>query len=70
MSEKEFFRKFIEIYKDFLGDNLISVVLFGSHARGDAKNTSDYDLFIIAVKLPSKTVPEIALYSHSFKRSI
>lgn len=42
----------INCYKNYLGDHLISMVLFGSHARGDSKSTSDYDLFIIAEELP------------------
>ena len=37
-----------------MGDRLISMVLFGSRARGDAKETSDYDLFIVAEELPPK----------------
>jgi len=44
----------VDTYRDYLGDALFSMVLFGSHARGDAKETSDYDLFIIAEKLPEK----------------
>ena len=43
----------VNCYKNYLGDHLISMVLFGSHARGDYKATSDYDLFIIAEELPS-----------------
>ena len=31
-----------------LGERLIAVVLFGSHARGDADEDSDWDLFVIA----------------------
>jgi predicted nucleotidyltransferase len=49
----------VKIYKDYLGDALFSMVLFGSHARGDAKDTSDYDLFIIAEGLPAKPVKRI-----------
>lgn len=44
----------VDCYKDYLSKHLVSVVLFGSHARGDAKETSDYDLFIIAEKIPAK----------------
>jgi predicted nucleotidyltransferase len=44
----------VNCYKNYLGDHLISMVLFGSHARGDSKATSDYDLFIIAEQLPSR----------------
>ena len=49
----------VNIYRDYLGDALFSLVLFGSHARGDAKETSDYDLFIIAEKLPAKPLQRI-----------
>jgi len=46
------FKKIVNCYEDYLGDHLISLVLFGSRARGDAKETSDYDLFIITKELP------------------
>lgn len=42
----------IGAYRDYLGDKLISLVLFGSRARGDASDISDYDLFIVASELP------------------
>ncbi len=45
-------QKVVNCYKNYLGDHLISIVLFGSHARGDAKETSDYDLFIVAKDIP------------------
>jgi predicted nucleotidyltransferase len=48
------FQELVKCYNDYLGDQLISIVLFGSRARGDAQETSDYDLFIIARQLPSK----------------
>lgn len=35
-----------------LGDRLVSIVLFGSVARGDASPSSDIDLLIIAEDLP------------------
>lgn len=34
------------------GDDLVSVVIFGSFARGEAKEGSDLDLLIIVRKLP------------------
>ncbi len=52
-------QQIVKIYKDYLGDALFSMVLFGSHARGDATETSDYDLFIIAERLPAKPVKRI-----------
>lgn len=48
------FKRLVECYKEFLGDCLTSIVLFGSRARGDAKEGSDYDLFIAAEELPIK----------------
>ena len=44
----------VDCYREFLGKNLISIVLFGSQARGEAKETSDYDLFIVARDLPAR----------------
>lgn len=37
-----------------LGERLLSVVLFGSRARGDAVETSDWDMLVIARDLPDK----------------
>jgi predicted nucleotidyltransferase len=37
-----------------LGDRLVAVVLFGSRARGDADEDSDWDLLLIAKELPQK----------------
>ena len=39
-----------------LGERLISIVLFGSRARGDAHADSDWDLLVIARDLPQKTL--------------
>ena len=53
------FQKIVNCYKDYLSNHLVSIVLFGSHARGDAKETSDFDLFIIAEELPVKVFQRI-----------
>jgi uncharacterized protein len=47
-------KRIVDCYKDYMGDHLISMILFGSRARGDAKESSDYDLFIVAEELPPK----------------
>lgn len=54
-------QKIVNCYKDYLGDHLISIILFGSHDRGDAKETSDYDLFIIAEELPPRPFQRVLL---------
>lgn len=38
-----------------LGDSLVAVVLFGSRAREDADEHSDWDLLLIARDLPQKS---------------
>lgn len=47
-----FSKRVVAAYLESLKDNLISIVLFGSHARGGARPESDYDLFIICKQLP------------------
>jgi predicted nucleotidyltransferase len=37
-----------------LGPDLVAVVLFGSRARGDADEASDWDLLVIARDLPAR----------------
>lgn len=37
-----------------LGQRLTAVVLFGSRARGDAREDSDWDLLVIAEELPER----------------
>jgi len=39
---------------DVLGENLVSIVLFGSRARGTAHPHSDIDLLIVARSLPDE----------------
>ncbi len=51
--DSNFKEKLVRCYKEYLGDYLISIVLFGSRARGGAKETSDYDIFLVVEELPS-----------------
>jgi len=46
-------QRYATIAQEILGDNLISVVLFGSVARGQARATSDVDLLVICRELPA-----------------
>ena len=41
--------------KQGLGDHLVAVLLFGSRARGEADEASDWDLLVIAHNLPRRT---------------
>ncbi|MEN3010618.1 MAG: nucleotidyltransferase domain-containing protein [Candidatus Bipolaricaulaceae bacterium] len=44
--------KYAQVARETLGENLTSVVLFGSVARGEAHARSDIDLFVVARSLP------------------
>jgi predicted nucleotidyltransferase len=43
--------------KDAMCDRLIAVVLYGSRARGEASMESDWDLLVIAMDLPVRSLP-------------
>lgn len=45
-------QRYAEIAEEVLGENLTSVVLYGSVARGEASPGSDIDLLIICRELP------------------
>jgi len=47
-------KEFVKVCKKKLGENLVSIVLFGSYAREKHKETSDVDLLVIANKLPKE----------------
>jgi predicted nucleotidyltransferase len=47
-------KKVVEALQTALGTNLLSIVLFGSQARGEARMGSDWDFLIIAEGLPKK----------------
>ena len=49
--EKEIVQRFKERVTEALGDRLDRIVLFGSRARGDAEEDSDFD-FLVTVKKP------------------
>lgn len=48
-----------EEIKDFYKEDLISIVLFGSVARGTFRNDSDIDILIIAKNLPNGRINRI-----------
>ena len=50
--KSEVTKRIVDALRAALGERLIAVVLFGSHARGDADEDSDWDLLVIAQGLP------------------
>jgi uncharacterized protein len=42
--------------REGLGDKLVAVVLFGSRARGEAREGSDWDFLVVARDLPKRTL--------------
>ena len=47
--------------KTLFGEGLISVVLFGSYAKGKQKNRSDIDILVIVDNLPSTRKEKLSL---------
>ncbi len=45
--------RYAQVAQDLLGENLLSVILFGSVARGEAGPGSDIDLLVICRELPN-----------------
>jgi len=46
-TEKAILKQFKDILQQTLGDRLVELRLFGSHARGDADEGSDFDVLVI-----------------------
>ncbi len=42
--------------REGLGEDLVAVVLFGSRARGEAHESSDWDVLVIVRRLPGRTL--------------
>jgi hypothetical protein len=53
-------REYARRLRERLGDRLLSVTLYGSRARGDAREGSDFDL-IVRVRERTEEVRELAL---------
>ncbi len=50
------------------GDNISDVILFGSRAKGDAPNDSDYDLLIILkINFGKKYMDEVCHFIYDFE---
>ena len=55
-----------ELIKETVGRNLVSIVLFGSTARGDFDKHSDYDVLVIVKKYSEKQCKD---QWHTIKKS-
>jgi predicted nucleotidyltransferase len=49
---RRFLKELLTILEGFFGEDLVSVVVFGSVARGDAKPSSDTDVLVVARNMP------------------
>lgn len=47
LSEKNALKKAVRKLKNILGDNLVSIIAFGSRIRGDYSEESDFDILIV-----------------------
>jgi uncharacterized protein len=56
------------LLRDALGENLVSVVLFGSVVRGEATADSDLDLLIVAETLPDGRFARLRLLEDADRR--
>ncbi|ACX72259.1 DNA polymerase beta domain protein region [Methanocaldococcus vulcanius M7] len=59
MNEKmlnKILNEFLEKCRQKFGDDLISIILFGSYARGTATEYSDIDLLVIVKNLPERRI--------------
>jgi uncharacterized protein len=55
-TSSDFLNQALTALRQALGANLIAVVLYGSRAKGEAQDQSDWDLLIIAENLPEKSL--------------
>lgn len=60
VKERRIDQEFARIVKKRLKNNLKKIILFGSHARGDYNDKSDYDILVIVDK-KNKSIQDMIL---------
>jgi hypothetical protein len=60
---KNMIDKIVNLLKNHFAENLIALVVFGSYARGDFRESSDIDLFVIIEGLPQRHFERTTLMS-------
>ncbi len=55
-------KSLLRVLQDFFGPNLVSVVVYGSVARGEARKDSDIDIIIVAEELPKSRMARQDLF--------
>jgi len=59
---RDLIKELLGVIKEIFGDSLVSMVLYGSVARGEARTDSDVDLLIIAEDLPPSRIERVRLF--------
>ena len=57
--EKEIVESFVEDLRNTLGNEIIKIVLFGSRTRGDFREESDIDIFILVREKTSDIIDKV-----------
>ena len=60
--------RYTQLLRETLGDNLVSVVLFGSVAREEATSDSDIDLLVVCEELPPGRFARLRLLDQADRR--
>ena len=55
--------EFLQFCKKKFRDELVSIVLFGSYARGTAKEHSDVDLLVIVERAPRNILKRFDIFN-------
>ncbi|OYT38094.1 MAG: hypothetical protein B6U89_06320 [Desulfurococcales archaeon ex4484_58] len=59
---KTLVHKLVEALREVFGENLVSIIIYGSVARDEARRDSDLDLLIIARNLPRSRGSRVRLF--------